>query len=54
MVAGNPGFYVRIAFRAGTEMLHVDYLSKNPVFSINSVINLTEYEWVKAAQSQRT
>jgi transposase InsO family protein len=43
-----------IEYRPGSRMSHVDCLSRNPpvVKSINNVINITEADWLQAAQLQ--
>ena len=39
-----------IVYRPGTQLAHVDYLSKNPIEYCS--VDLTEKEWIKVAQLQ--
>jgi hypothetical protein len=48
-------FTFTVEYRPGCKMNHVDYLSRHPVPGnslVANIINLTEFEWIQAVQSQ--
>lgn len=46
-------FDFEVVYRSGTQVKHVDYLSRNPTRNVECLtIDITEPEWIRAAQLQ--